>query len=228
MSLPPLLPPDPRRHHSQQQIHRMDASDARHSGGSWADEMDVEDHLQSQSTEDELMDAWIEATRHTGSDGNVILSPIVVKLVTALLRKVTTVLKDACKAHHRVDRLEVRMAELASKPHPLPPRPMSWAAAAKQKPTQETARIQTNDRPPPPPSPKVINEFKTSALVIRRVPDQTPFEGMTAAQIIQSMNLALETIGAELTRQPICISMVAVLRPSGDIKMHTTTRHDMR
>ncbi|KAG0151938.1 hypothetical protein CROQUDRAFT_86148 [Cronartium quercuum f. sp. fusiforme G11] len=103
MSLPPLLPPDPCHHHSQQKIHWMDASDAHHSSRSWADEMDVEDHLQSQSMEDELMDAWIEATRHTGSDGNVILSPMVVKLVMALLQKVTTALKDTHKAHHCVD-----------------------------------------------------------------------------------------------------------------------------
>ncbi|KAG0143900.1 hypothetical protein CROQUDRAFT_676931 [Cronartium quercuum f. sp. fusiforme G11] len=51
---------------------------------------------------------------------------------------------------------------------------------------------------------------------------------MTAAQIVQNVNLALETIGTELDGQAIRITAVAVLRPSGDIKMYTTTRAQAR
>ncbi|KAG0140584.1 hypothetical protein CROQUDRAFT_52996 [Cronartium quercuum f. sp. fusiforme G11] len=164
----------------------------------------------------------------TNADGNVVLAPTIVKLVTALLRKVSSALKDARQANLRVDRLEAQITELTVKPHPLPPKPMGWAAVAGQAAGRKAPDMPGSMRPAPPPAPKMVNEFKASALVIRRVPDQTPFEGMAAAQIVQNVNLALEMIGVELDGQAIRITAVAVLRPLGDIKMYTATRTQVR
>ncbi|KAG0145217.1 hypothetical protein CROQUDRAFT_46102 [Cronartium quercuum f. sp. fusiforme G11] len=105
---------------------------------------------------------------------------------------------------------------------------MGWAAVAGQAAGRKAPDMPSSTRPAPPPAPKMVNEFKASALVIHCIPDQTPFEGMAVAQIVQNVNLALETIGAELDGQAIRITAVAVLRPSGDIKMYTATRAQAR
>ncbi|KAG0148681.1 hypothetical protein CROQUDRAFT_89953, partial [Cronartium quercuum f. sp. fusiforme G11] len=189
MPPPPQIPPDPYLRRPQRQDHVMnvlDASNVRSGHRSWADEMDEEDQSPSPATEDDLMEVWLEATKSMNADGNVVLAPTVVKLVTALLRKVSSALKDARQANLRVDRLEARLTELTVKPHPLPPKPMGWAAVAGQAAGRKAPDMPSSTRPAPPPAPKMVNEFKASALVIRRVPDQTPFEGMAAAQIVQN------------------------------------------
>ncbi|KAG0139337.1 hypothetical protein CROQUDRAFT_101715 [Cronartium quercuum f. sp. fusiforme G11] len=133
-----------------------DASDTPLGCRTWANKMDKEDLVPPSSTEDDLMDAWLEATKNRNADGSVFTPPSVVKLVMVLLRKTSP-------------------------------------------PPTKTGNLGG------------VNEFKASALVIRWVPDQTPFEGMPASQIVQNVNLALESIGAELNDQAIRITAVAVL-----------------
>ncbi|KAG0145849.1 hypothetical protein CROQUDRAFT_93314 [Cronartium quercuum f. sp. fusiforme G11] len=226
MPPPPLIPPDPYLRRTQQQDHVMDALDASNTCSgrrNWADKMDEVDQSPSPATEDDLMEAWLEATRSTTADGDVVLAPTVVKLVTALLRKVTTALKDSHQANQRIDHLEACLTKIMAKPHSLPPKPTGWATVAKQAAGHKVPKMPSSTQPTPPPAPKAVNEFKASALVIRCVLDQTPFEGMMVAQIVQNVNLALETIGTELDGQAICITAVAVLRPLGDIKMYMMT-----
>ncbi|KAG0141050.1 hypothetical protein CROQUDRAFT_99284 [Cronartium quercuum f. sp. fusiforme G11] len=75
MPAPPPTTPTPQRNHPFQVDQETDLLDALDTAG-------------------DLMDAWLEATKHMSIDGNVVLAPVVVKLVTALLHKVTTALKD--------------------------------------------------------------------------------------------------------------------------------------
>ncbi|KAG0149563.1 hypothetical protein CROQUDRAFT_88894 [Cronartium quercuum f. sp. fusiforme G11] len=228
--MPPPPPPDPRWDRCDQADYCMDLTDAsntqdtRSERRSWADEVAEAESNQPTSMEDDLMDAWLEATKHTGADGNVVLSSTVVKLVTALLRKVTAALKDSRQAHQRVDRLEARLKELTARHHPLPLKPTSWAGVIRPTTTDLTPQTRRDVALPPPPPTRVTNEFKASALVIRRVPDQTPFEGQSAAQIVQNINLALRSIDAKLGDQEVKAIGVAVLKPSGGIKIYTATR----
>ncbi|KAG0138980.1 hypothetical protein CROQUDRAFT_102431 [Cronartium quercuum f. sp. fusiforme G11] len=108
---------------------------------------------------------------------------------------------------------------LASRPHTLPLKPASWASVTGWAVTQMIPRPHQSAQPPPPPPVKTINEFKASVLVIWKMPDQNPFEGMPVSQIVQNVNKALESIGAVLDDQPVWILVVAVLKPSGDIKI---------
>ncbi|KAG0145403.1 hypothetical protein CROQUDRAFT_93880 [Cronartium quercuum f. sp. fusiforme G11] len=91
--MPPPPPPDPRWDCCDQVDYCMDLTDMlnmqdMHSERrSWADEVAEAESNQPTSMEDNLMDAWLEAMKHTGTDGNVVLSSTVVKLVTALLQK---------------------------------------------------------------------------------------------------------------------------------------------
>lgn len=75
--------------------------------------------------EDELMDAWLEVTSQQNLDGSVNLSPIVTKLLTVLLRKVSDTLKEARKTANRVEKLEAQIARLNSSPNPITTAPMS-------------------------------------------------------------------------------------------------------
>ncbi|KAG0141437.1 hypothetical protein CROQUDRAFT_98765 [Cronartium quercuum f. sp. fusiforme G11] len=175
--MPPPAPLDPRQTRTpsadnlMDMMDSIDASDASNTHTkrqNWADEVVEAEATRSHPVEDDLMEAWLEATKHTNSDRNVVLVPTVIKLVTALLRKVTIALKDAHQAHQRVDHLEVKLAELANKPHPLPPRPTTWATVTRQTRPNLPLGMRTDANPAPliPPPPKTINEFKASALVI--------------------------------------------------------------
>ncbi|KAG0141348.1 hypothetical protein CROQUDRAFT_17649, partial [Cronartium quercuum f. sp. fusiforme G11] len=111
----------------------------------------------------------------------------------------------------------------AARPHPLPPRPASWASVTGRSISQVPPRSNLVSQPPPPPPAKTVNEFKASMLVIQRALDQNPFEGMPATQVVHNVNKVLESIGATLDGQPVRITAVAILKPLGDIKMYTST-----
>ncbi|KAG0149444.1 hypothetical protein CROQUDRAFT_89270 [Cronartium quercuum f. sp. fusiforme G11] len=136
----------------------LDMLDAHLGHKSWVDKVAEAEDSHLSMMEDNLMDMWLEAMKHTGVDGNVVLSPVVIKLITALLQKVTTALKDSHQAHLSVDCLEAKLAELAAKPHSLPVRPTTWANVTKQAPIAATPLPQCA----PSPLMQTINEFKAS------------------------------------------------------------------
>ncbi|KAG0142658.1 hypothetical protein CROQUDRAFT_97303 [Cronartium quercuum f. sp. fusiforme G11] len=109
---------------------------------SWADKVVEAETTPPPLVEDDLMDTWLEATKHTGADGNVVLPLMVIKLVMALLQKVTIALKESCQAHQCIDCLEARLVELVTKPHPLPAKPTTWANAMKQVTGDPMSRLQ--------------------------------------------------------------------------------------
>ncbi|KAG0151583.1 hypothetical protein CROQUDRAFT_86612 [Cronartium quercuum f. sp. fusiforme G11] len=90
----------------------MDTSDACPSHQSWADEVAEAKASPPQMMEDDLMDTWLEATKHTGTGRNVMLVLVVIKLIMVLLCKVTASLKDSHQAHQCIDKLEAKLAEL--------------------------------------------------------------------------------------------------------------------
>ncbi|KAG0146727.1 hypothetical protein CROQUDRAFT_92396 [Cronartium quercuum f. sp. fusiforme G11] len=70
--MPPLNLLDPHPCRPQQLDSAMDAMDARTERRSWAEEMEARDlTLPSSSSEDDLMDAWMEATRQKNADGSL-------------------------------------------------------------------------------------------------------------------------------------------------------------
>lgn len=179
------------------------------------------------SAEDELMDAWLEVTSHQNEDGSVNLSPIITKLLTVLLRKVSDTLKEARKTAVRVERLEAQVVGLNPPTTPAPPTRMSLATAAKLPPKPTPSRPAILDRPNPPPPTKVINTYKPSQVIIRKPEDstKTPFKDTTPTEIVEGVTKALRKVDAKIEDQPITIKAAQRL-PSGDIKLYTPTRRE--
>lgn len=189
--------------------------------------MEMTDVEAPSNTEDELMDAWLEITSHQNSDGSVNLSPVVTKLLTILLKKVSETLKEARKTAIRVEKLEARITGLPSPSNPVPNKPMSWAAAAKLPSRSAKPAPVILTRPTPPPPSKTINSFKPSHVIIRKPDDatKTPFKDCAPVDIVEGVMKALQKIEAKVEGQPIEVK-AAQLLPSGDVKLYTATRRE--
>lgn len=193
----------------------------------WANKVEMQEAVSPSNVEDELLDAWLEVTNQQNTDGSVSLSPIVAKLLTVLLKKVSETLKEARKTADRVKRLEAQMMGLNGPAPSLPNKPMSWVTAAKlpAEPAKTSPAVLT--RTAPPPSTKVINSFKPSHVIIRKPDDASkmPFKGCTPSEIVEGVKKALQKIEAKIEDQPIDIK-AAQLLPSGDIKLYTATTRE--
>lgn len=227
MPPPPPTPPDPPTRLRKQMDQGSDAEITRSGSKSWASEMEMTDAGTPSREEDKLMDAWLEVTSQQNLDGSVNLSPIVTKLLTVLLRKVSDTLKEARKTANRVEKLEAQIARLNSSPNPITTAPMSWATATKLPAKPPGPSIPVLTRPAPPPPPKVVNNYKPSQVIIRKPDDKakTPFKDCSPAEIVEGVTKALQKIDAKLDDQPITIK-AAQLLPSGDIKLYTPTRRE--
>lgn len=227
MPPPPPNPSDPPTVPHEHNRRAMDAENTRSKPGSWTVEMEMTDAEAPSNTEDELLEAWLKATSHQNTDGSISLSPIVTKLLTILLKKVSKTLKEARKTALRVERLENQVSGLKGSPALVPPKPMSWATAAKlpSKPTKPHPVLLTQPAPPPPS--KVINSFKPSHVIIRKPDDntKTPFKNCTPTEIVDEVTKALKKVEAKIDDNPIEVK-AAQLLPSGDVKLYTATRRE--
>ncbi|KAG0139217.1 hypothetical protein CROQUDRAFT_101931 [Cronartium quercuum f. sp. fusiforme G11] len=83
--MPPSNPPDPHQNCKYLADQHMELLDVCPVHWNWADEVAEAEAAQPAMMEDNLMDVWLEATKHTSTDGNIVFSSMVVKLVTTLL-----------------------------------------------------------------------------------------------------------------------------------------------
>ncbi|KAG0151424.1 hypothetical protein CROQUDRAFT_86844, partial [Cronartium quercuum f. sp. fusiforme G11] len=77
MPMPPIAPPGTHVRSLDHPPQEANALNAQIGSRSWADEMDEVDLNHPLSTEDELMETWLEATKHTNIDGSINLPPVV-------------------------------------------------------------------------------------------------------------------------------------------------------
>lgn len=224
---PPSIPPEPPTRPLGRNDQAANAKSTRIRPENWAEDMEMSDAEETSSAEDELMGAWLEVTSQQNSDGSVNLSPIVTKLLTVLLRKVSEALKEARKTSRRVERLEAQIATLNSIPAPGPTKQMSWASAATLPPKPSSAHLKILTHPAPPPPPKVVNSFKPSHVIIRKPEDKTktPFRNCAPTEIVEEVTKALRKVNAKIDDTPIEVK-AAQLLPSGDIKLYTATRRE--
>lgn len=227
MPPPPPNPPDPPSRLREQGQQALNANSTRLGTSDWATEMEMSDAMTTTGAEDELMEAWLEVTSQHQRDGSVSLSPIVTKLLTVLLKKVSETLKEACKTAHRVEKLEAQIARLGSNPHPPPTKPMSWVSAAKFPTKPLSSHPSILPRPQPPPPAKVVNTLKPSHVIIRKPDDKmkTPFKDCAPTEIVEGVTKALRKVDAKVDDRPIEVK-AAQLLPSGDIKLYTATRRE--
>ncbi|KAH9821807.1 hypothetical protein DFH28DRAFT_883024, partial [Melampsora americana] len=99
----------------------------------------------------------------------------------------------------------------------------SWSQVAKGNMTGQAKTKTVDVRPPPPPPKKLINEYKPSSLVIRRLPDTTPFQNMTPPEITTIINKVLKDIEAKIDDEQILVKGVTRLQ-SGDLKIYAKSR----
>ncbi|KAH9809154.1 hypothetical protein DFH28DRAFT_906209 [Melampsora americana] len=97
----------------------------------------------------------------------------------------------------------------------------SWAQVAKGDTMRQMTNTLVDARPPPPK--RLINEYKPSSLIIRRLPDTNPFPEMTPPEITSTINNVLKEIDAKLEDEQIQIKGVTRLQ-SGDLKIYAKSR----
>ncbi|MCZ6913376.1 MAG: hypothetical protein O7C59_01925, partial [Rickettsia endosymbiont of Ixodes persulcatus] len=102
---------------------------------------------------------------------------------------------------------------------------MVFSAAQNKKNNSQTVNLTTFlTKPAPPPSNQIINMFKPSFFIIRKLPESNPFSGMTSEGIRKAVNSALTTLDAHTTDGTKVEVRGAVKMASGDIKFYTATR----
>ncbi|KAA1078056.1 hypothetical protein PGT21_027814 [Puccinia graminis f. sp. tritici] len=158
---------------------------------------------------------------HPEPDGSVIITADKVKLVANLLgvEKLTSThtLASLEKITSRIDSIEKSI-----NPSPSSKKSQAaWTSAVKNKPDYVLAQPAIR----PPPSQRIINEFKPASIVIRKtVPDSRPFFMKSPSDITKITNSILSSIEAKTDdNTPITIRGVATL-PSGDFKFFTQSR----
>lgn len=97
----------------------------------------------------------------------------------------------------------------------------SWAQVAKGNTMGQTMTTVVDARPLP--SKKLINKYKPSSLIIRRLPDTNPFPDMTPPEITSTINNVLKEIDAKLENEHIQVKGVTRLQ-SGDLKIYAKSR----
>ncbi|KAA1092419.1 hypothetical protein PGT21_002080 [Puccinia graminis f. sp. tritici] len=158
---------------------------------------------------------------HPEPDGSVIITADKVKLVANLLgvEKLTSThtLASLEKITSRIDSIEKSINPPSSSKKISA---AAWTSAVKNKPTHVLAQPVIR----PPPSKRIINEFKPSSFIIRKVPDSRPFFQKSPSDITKITNAILSEINAKTEDDtPIAVKGVATL-PSGDFKFFTQSR----
>ncbi|KAA1137402.1 hypothetical protein PGTUg99_008350 [Puccinia graminis f. sp. tritici] len=158
---------------------------------------------------------------HPEPDGSVIITADKVKLVANLLgvEKLTSThtLASLEKITSRIDSIEKSINPPSSSKKISA---AAWTSAVKNKPTHVLAQPVIR----PPPSKRIINEFKPSSFIIRKVPDSRPFFQKSPSDITKITNTILSEINAKTEDDtPIAVKGVATL-PSGDFKFFTQSR----
>jgi hypothetical protein len=158
---------------------------------------------------------------HPEPNGSVIITADKVKLVANLLgvEKLTSThtLSSLEKIMSRIDLLE---KSISPPPSSKKTSAAAWTSAVKNKPTLVLAQPVVR----PPPSKRIINEFKPSSFIIRKVPDSRPFFQKSPSDITKITNAILSEINAKTEDgTPITVKGVATL-PSGDFKFFTQSR----
>lgn len=199
-------PPDPDSQPPQPPKTRPNASDA----------------SQGESAEKTLRLALLQAAREKDEAGYVRIPALMLTAMAAMIQILEDTkesLQDTKDLLRQV--MSTRGPNAPTSQAHLPPKPMSWAAAAAAKPQQPS--VTRTQAPAPPPSNSFINQFKPSQVVIRAMKDKKPFSGLTANTIVERVNVALEKVKAVIDEQPVKVK-AAHLLPSGDIKFYTATR----
>ncbi|KAA1071350.1 hypothetical protein PGT21_004617 [Puccinia graminis f. sp. tritici] len=158
---------------------------------------------------------------HPEPDGSMIITADKVKLVANLLgvEKLTSThtLASLEKITSRIDSIEKSINPPSSSKKISA---AAWTSAVKNKPTHVLAQPVIR----PPPSKRIINEFKPSSFIIRKVPDSRPFFQKSPSDITKITNTILSEINAKTEDDtPIAVKGVATL-PSGDFKFFTQSR----
>lgn len=177
---------------------------------------------QDDSAEKTLRLALIQAAKEKDEQGYVRIPALMLTAMAAMIQILEDTkesLQDTKDLLRQV--ISTKGPSLPSNQAHLPPKPMSWAAAAA--PKSHPPVTPRRQAPVPPPPNTFINQFKPSQVVIRAMKDKTPFKGLTANVIVERVNIALEKVKAMIDDQPITVKAAHVL-PSGDIKFYTATR----
>ncbi|OAV89487.1 hypothetical protein PTTG_10281 [Puccinia triticina 1-1 BBBD Race 1] len=175
-----------------------------------------------QNSEPGFLAAIAEIFAHPNSDGSIFINAEKVKTLSPLLaiEKIASVqtLSAVEKITKRLDSMEKSINSVV---HPEPKNGPSWASAAKK----NAAVIPHSVVARPPPSNRVLNEFKPAFFVIRKsIPNSRPFFQMSPLEIINKVNDVLKDIEA-VTMDGSNIKVKGVARlPSGDFKFFTQTR----
>ncbi|OAV88753.1 hypothetical protein PTTG_28929 [Puccinia triticina 1-1 BBBD Race 1] len=155
-------------------------------------------------------------------DGSIFINADKVKTLSPLLaiEKITSVqtLSMVERITTRLDSLE---RSISSVVHAEPRKDPSWASVT----NKYTPQVVCANLIRPPPSNRVLNEFKPAFFIIRKtVPDSRPFFQMSPPEISMKFNRVLEEIEAKTDDgSPITTKGVARLS-SGDFKFFTKTR----
>jgi hypothetical protein len=168
--------------------------------------------------------AIAEVLANRNPDGSIYIQPDKVNTLIPLfeIEKIASVqtLSMVEKITARLDSFE---RSLNSVVHPSSKPSSSWAPVPKKgiPPKPTSPEIVTR----PPPSNRILNEFKSAFFVIRKsVPDSRPFFQMSPSDITAKVNKVLKENEAKTdVGSEISIKGVARL-PSGDFKFFTQTR----
>lgn len=173
------------------------------------------------SPEEKILVAWRKCASNVLPDGHIAVHPVVFEMMEAFLESI----KDFKEM--------IKKAGTTSPPppphnpppsHPLPAKPTkSWASAVKSN-LPPTLSLSAPKIPPPN---RVINEFKSSKVVIR-VPESTdPFANIKPKDLLCKINAALLSIGAKIGNSPIQ-ALGATRMQSGNLIIHTANRPTAR
>jgi hypothetical protein len=155
------------------------------------------------------------------ADGSVIITPDKVQLLKSLIGveefiNVKT-LNMMDKITSRLDAIERTMSKTVL---PTKPPPSTWSSIVKKTNPQPNNNIVR-----PPPSVRVINEFKPSFFIIRKmVPEVQAFAQKSPAQITEKVNSVLSDMEAKTDDGTPITVKGAITLPSGDVKFFTPTR----
>ncbi|OAV89214.1 hypothetical protein PTTG_07771 [Puccinia triticina 1-1 BBBD Race 1] len=175
-----------------------------------------------QNPDNGFLSAIAEIFAHPNPDGSIFINAEKVKTLSPLLviEKITSVqtLSAVEKITKRLDSMEKSINSVVRlEPKNSP----SWASATKK----NTPVVPQSVTFCPPPSNRVLNEFKPAFLIIcKTIPDSRPFFQMSPPEITKKVNDVLKDIEAT-TADGSTIKVKGVARlPSGDFKFFTQTR----
>ncbi|OAV95486.1 hypothetical protein PTTG_26629 [Puccinia triticina 1-1 BBBD Race 1] len=175
-----------------------------------------------QNSEPGFLNAIAEIFAHPNPDGSIFIDADKFKTLSPLLaiEKIASVqtLSMVEKITQRLDSFEKLLNSVV---HSKPKMNLSWALTTKK----YTPTISKMPIAHPPPSNRVLNEFKPAFFIIcKTIPDSRPFFQMSPPEITKKVNNVLKDIDA-VTADGSSISVKGVAQlPLGDFKFFTQTR----